>query len=286
LKRIPQYARFADGQGGGAMLSVVATIGLILLVTQGTGYYRSRASAKLLSQEKNKVLAMQMAEAGVEENIADLGKRILRVSGDMDEIVTYRNKPLEGGSYTSMFTTVATGPSADTIDLTSIGTVGTGSSQVQARLRLKKFMDTTRTIVMFADPETTFTLATRTVPVTTTVTTPPMEPSSMPALNTTPAYTACIGSSDSKCDVCHLPGGDVTRKHKINISKSAVNTHISHHGDYVTTDGTCDLYESRTVTTVTYQLATDTTRVITDNTTYDTTIAIDTAVKVQILSWK
>jgi hypothetical protein len=286
LKRIPPYARFADGQSGGAMLSVVATIGFVLLVTQGTGYYRSRASAKLLSQEKNKVLAMQMAEAGVEENIADLGKRILRVSGDMAEVVTYENKPLEGGSYTSMFTTVATGPSADTIDLTSIGTVGTGSSQVQARLRLKKFMDTTRTIVMYADPETTLTLATRTVPVTTTVTTPPMDPSSMPALDMTPAYAACMGSSEKKCDVCHLPGGDISRKHTINISKSSVNTHISHHGDYVTTDGSCDLYESRTVTTVTYHLVTDTTRVITDNTTYDTTIAIDTAVKVQILSWK
>jgi hypothetical protein len=286
LKRIPQYARCADGQSGGAMLSVVATIGLILLVTQGTGYYRSRASAKLLSQEKNKVLAMQMAEAGVEENIADLGKRILRVSGEMAEVVTYRNKPLEGGSYTSMFTTVATGPSADTIDLTSIGTVGTGSSQVQARLRLKKFMDTTRTVVMHADPDTTYTVATRNVPVTTTTVIPPMDPNAMPALNRTPAYDACMGSSEKKCDVCHLPGGDITLRHWINISKSAVNTHISHHGDYVTTDGSCDLYKERTVTTVTYDLVTDTTWIITDNATYDTTLAIDTAVKVQILSWK
>jgi hypothetical protein len=285
LKRFALHARLRNGQQGGAMLSVVATIGLVLLVTQGTGYYRSKASAKLLSQEKNKVLAMQMAEAGVEENIADLGKRTLRVDNHMADVVTYQNKQLDGGSYTSMFTTVATGPVADTIDLTSIGTVGTGSSQVQARLRLRKFMDTTRTVVMHVEPVTTFTLQTRTEQVINTTTTI-MDPNTMPALDKTPAYSSCMSSSSKKCDICHLPGGDPSKSNVLNVSKSAVGTHISHHGDYVTTDGTCDMYKPKTVTTVTNKIIVDTIWVITDNTVYDTTVAIDTAVKVQILSWK
>jgi hypothetical protein len=272
-------------QAGGGLLTVIAAIGVILLMAQGTSYYRARGSAKFLGSEKNKVLAMQMAEAGVEENIADIGRRRTRVYTDMPETVTYNHEPLASGSYSSLLRVVATGPAADTVDLVSTGSVGVGSATVIARMRLKKFIDTSRTIAVYSAPETTYTVTTHPKPDTAATTTV-ADPNAMPAVNTTPAYTACMSSSSKKCDICHLPGGDVTKANVINVSKSSIGTHVSHHGDYVTTDGTCDLYKPHTVLTITYHMVSDSTRHIADHTTYDTSIVIDTAVKVQILSWK
>lgn len=275
----------ARRQAGAGLLTVVTTLGLILLLIQGTSHYRSRASAKFLGAEKNKLLAMQMAEAGVEVNIADLGKRKLRITDATIDSVTYASEPLGTGTYTSTLTTVATGPVSDTVDLVSTGNVGTGTHAVRARLKLNKYLDTTRTPIMTVIPTTSYINTTRSIPEYDTTTTI-MDPYSMPTVNSTSAYAACMASPGKKCDVCHLPGGDISKSNVINISKSAIGTHVSHHGDYVTTDGTCDLYNPHDVITVSYRMVTETTAVITDSTTYDTTIVIDTAVRVQVISWK
>jgi hypothetical protein len=72
----------------------------------------------------------------------------------------------------------------------------------------------------------------------------------------------------------------------ISVSRNAVHTHISHHGDYVTTDGTCDIYNPRndTLTNVTPRVETRVeTRVVF---VPDTTMNIDTITKIQVLSWR
>jgi hypothetical protein len=274
-----------EAQKGGGLLAVVTVLGVVMVLVQGGVYYRAQGSAKFVGAEKNKILAQQMAEAGVEDNIADLGTRKLRVTPSMTHYPTYDHKSLGGGSYSSQVTTVATGSLADTVDLTSTGTVGTGSQTVKARLRLKKHLDTARTVILHITPDTTYTYSTHTSPDTLTTTTV-KDPNTMPAVNTTPAYTACMASSSKKCDICHLPGGDLSKANVINVSKSAIGTHVSHHGDYVTTDGSCDMYNPSTVITVTTKVVPDTTRHITDHSIYDTTLAIDTVIKVQFLSWK
>jgi hypothetical protein len=274
------------GQEGGGILTVVAVLGLLLMMVQGSIYYRAQGSAKLLRSEKNKVAASQLAEAGIEENIADFGKRTIRITSGVIDSVTYANKSFEGGTFTSRLTTVAVGTNADTVDLVSTGTYGRVSQSVTARLKLKKYMDTTRTPIMVVTPEVHVTYVPRSVAHADTDTTI-MDPNSMPALDKTPAYAACMASSATKCDICHLPSGDVSKANVINISKkNAIGTHISHHGDYVTTDNSCDLYKPKTVITVTYHSVIDTVTTVVDKTTYDTTIVIDTAIKVQILSWK
>lgn len=274
-----------NSQTGGGMLSVVAVLGVVLLLVQGTMYHRAKNSATFLGLEKTKVLAQQLAEAGVEENIADIGERTLRIRSGLIDTVTYENKALEGGFYTSTLTTVAIGPSADTIDLVSEGSVGRATQSVRARLKLKKYLDTTRTPIMYVSPITKTTYVPRTVTETSSATTV-RTAASMPILNTTAAYTSCMSSGGKKCDVCHLPGGDISKANVINIAKSAINTHVSHHGDYVTTDGSCDLYDPVTTTVVATRIVIDTIITVTDLTTYDTTIVVDTMVKVQILSWK
>ncbi len=272
-------------QSGGGLLVVIAVLGLLIVLVQGSMFYRAKSSAKFIGSEKNQILAQQLAEAGVEDNIAAIGRRQLKVTGSMVDYTSFDHKALGTGVYTSKLTTVAVGAVADTVDLTSTGMVGTASQKIQARLRLKKYLDTTRTTLLKVLPETTLTFYTHIVPETTTTTTV-KDPMTLPALNTTAAYTACMSSSGKKCDVCHLPGGDLKKANVINIAKSAIGAHITDHGDYVTTDGSCDVYKPKITIKVTSKSVIDTTRTIADLTTYDTTVVIDTLIKTQFLSWK
>jgi hypothetical protein len=275
----------SNGQAGGGMLSVVAVLGVVLLLVQGTMFHRAKSSAGFLGSEKNKVLALQMAEAGVEENIADIGARTLRIRSGLIDTMTYDRKALDEGYYTSTLTTVAVGATADTIDLVSNGSMGKATQTVRARLKLKKYLDTTRTPILFVKPETTYAYVTHTVPETTSTTTV-RDPMTMPLLETTPPYEACISSPEKKCDICHLPGMDVSKAEVINIAKNAIDKHFTHHGDYMTTDGTCDMYKPEITLTIAMASVLDTLVTVKDLTLYDTALSVDTLVKVQILSWK
>lgn len=194
-------------QAGSGILSIVAGLGLILLLVQGTNFYRARESARFLNTEKNKVLAMQLAEAGVEENIADLGKGTRVVTASMVDVVTYDHKVLEGGNYTSRLSTVGVGAGTlpDTVDLVSSGVMGAVRQTIQARLRLNK--------------------------TTTTTTLPPPLPSATPPVNTTPEYTACMSGASFTCKICHLqPSGAYV---VISIPKGTVAGHSADVGDYL-----------------------------------------------------
>ncbi|MEO7426957.1 MAG: hypothetical protein ABI036_17345, partial [Fibrobacteria bacterium] len=246
----------------------------------------SQGSAKFLGAEKNKVQAMQMAEAGVEENISNLGKRTVKPAAGMVDYVTLERKALAGGAYSSRLTTVGIGAVADTVDLTSQGFVGTRSQSIQARLKLKKYLDTTKTPILTVKPETTLTVGTIMAPkIDSTATV--LAPTAMPPLNATPAYTACMAAPGLKCNICHLPVPNPNSKMVLNVTKTMINTfYKSFVGDYVTTDNTCDLYDTSYVYSTTMVPKPDTTRTIVNLSIFDTTVSIDTAVKVQVLSWR
>jgi hypothetical protein len=257
-----------------------------MLLVQATTWYRSKSSAVFLGSEQKKVLAMQMAEAGVEENIADLAKRQVKVIAGMVDVSTYDHKSLNGGHYTSKLTAVAVGPKADTVDITSIGVIGSVRQTIQTRLRLNKYLDTTHTAISYVTPETTSVVASVSVPDTARDTTT-LASSAMPAFTTTASYSACIASAATKCNVCHLLGGNVASAVVLNVLKGFnLNTHNTHVGDYVSLDGTCGLYKPVVSETITFHTESDTTFTIVDKTVYDTTAVIDTAIKVQILTWR
>jgi hypothetical protein len=282
---VSAFPKLGDSQAGGGILGVVAMMGVAFALVQGTLFYRAKSSARFQAAEKNKVLAQQVAEAGVEENIADLGSRRIRPNAGMSDHVTYSGQAVGSGTFTSTLTTVAIGSDSDTLDLISKARVASSSQEVRARLRLRRYMDTLRTPILTVSPETTVVRFMVSRPET-TVTTVVQDPATMPALNSTPAYHACMGSSEHKCNVCHIPNGNPDNRHVIDVSKSAIHTHIDHHGDYVTTDGTCDIYNPREERTITTMSRPDSTVTIVDRTTYDTVVVIDTMAKVQILSWK
>jgi hypothetical protein len=272
-------------QAGAGMLGVIALLGVSFVLVQGTLYYKSRASAAFIASEKNKVLAQQAAEAGVEENIADLGSRRVQPHAGMADFPTYTGRPVGAGTFTTSLSLVATGVEADTVELRSLGRVASQSQSVRAKLRIKRYIDTTLTPVMYMDPDTTVVSRVVTLPET-TVTTVVQDPAAMPALNTTPAYQACVASAARKCDICHIPPGSFENRHVVNVNRHSIDFHIDCHGDYVTTDGTCDLYKPRNVLSVAWTSTTLFDTTIVDNTVYDTVVVIDTLAKVQILSWK
>jgi hypothetical protein len=276
----------SQGQAGAGLLPVILLLGIVLLLIQGTTWYRSKSGTNFLGSEKNKVQAMQLAEAGVEENIADLANRIVKPVGGMSDSSTYSNKPLNGGEYSSRITSVALGPNADTVDITSTGRFGSVMQTILARLRLNKYPDSSLAILTHVEPEITPVITTVTYPDTSTDTTT-LSSSAMPAFTSTPAYTACIASAAAKCNVCHLAGGVVSTATVLNVSKGfPLNSHNSHVGDYLTTDATCDMYKPVISQTITFGTRLDTTFIVVDKNVYDTTVVIDTAVKVQVLSWR
>lgn len=277
-------ARLRGQSGAGLLATVMAVAGIVVLV-QGTVYYNSRTGAKFISKERAKILAMQAAEAGVEQNVADFGERSFHVTAGLSQYPTYQNHPIGSGAFTTRLTTLGMGAAGDTIDLTSTGSAGGGAATVQARMRLKTYIDTTLTPVALEDFDTSFSYVNTTV-FDTSISLTTKDPSSMPPLNNTPAYEACMSSPAKKCDVCHLPSGDASKANVKSVSKSAVDTHIGCHGDYVTTDHTCDLYKPTPDTTITSMVTVDTLMNITDNTVYSTTLTIDTVVKVRFISWK
>jgi hypothetical protein len=276
---------YRTSQFGGGLLPIVATMGVVMVMSQGAMFYKAKSSAKFLSGERNKIMAQQAAEAGVENTIAEIGSRRVVVNNEMEDYVVASGVQVGNGAFTTTLTTLSMGPHGDTINLNSTGEVTDKVRTVNAKLRLRNMFDTNQVIMAEAEPETTLNITTHTF-YDTTYTTTVQDPNAMPTLNATAAYTACMSSGAKKCDVCHLPGGDITKANVINISKSAIGTHIGHHGDYVTTDGTCDIYQPQTTMHLSIRYGADTTFNITTNITYDTSMAIDTLVKVQVLSWR
>jgi hypothetical protein len=222
MKNVPGAEMDNGRQAGSGILSIVAVLGLILLLVQGTNFYRARESAKFLNTEKNKVLAMQLAEAGVEENIADLGKGTRVVSAGMSDVVTYDHKVLEDGNYTSRLSTVGLGAGAlpDTVDLVSSGVVGAVRQTIQARLRLNKYTTTIPAVV-------------------------PPAPATVPRINTTPGYAPCMVAL-STCTVCHIPPAGVSAIYTTSGGPFVIGGHGNHIGDYLVPNGTasCTLYQA------------------------------------------
>lgn len=275
------------GQAGGVVLPVILSLGIVLLLVQGTTWYQSKSGTSFLGSEKNKVLAMQMAEAGVEENIADLAKRVVRVTNGMSGFPTYENKSLPGGRYSSTVTAVAVGPGPDTVDVMSMGFVGQVRQTIRARLRLNKYLDSSLAILVHAEPETTVVLDSVIVPDTLETVVLPPDPSATPAITATAAYAACMAGAPPTCRVCHLPmAPSPAGRLVVTQAKAWIASHNSHTGDYVTTDGTCDMYDTSQTQVISFHMKWDTTFVMVDKNVYDTTMVIDTAMKVQVLSWR
>ncbi len=272
-------------QFGGGLLPVVATAGVVMIMAQGTVYYKAKTSAHFLTSERQKVMAQQAAEAGIENGISDLGSRRVIVTDDMREQVTAQAVPVGNGTFTTYLSTVARGPQGDTVDFNSTGQVSGNSKSVSARLKLNDYVDSVRVILSVAVPDTVLTV----VPITvydTVITTTIQDPFAIPALNTTSAYAACMSKPGHRCEICHLTSSNVHSAFVISVAKPSVNTHIGHHGDYVTTDGTCDVYKPKSIFTVTSRLTTDTLLTITSHITYDTSMTLDTLTRVKVLAWR
>jgi hypothetical protein len=275
----PRNAIPSASQRGAGLLTIVAVLGVILVLVQGGVYYRSRGSVKFLGSERGKILAQQAAEAGVEANIGDLGRRKIKVRAGLADTPTYVQKALGTGRFSTTLSTVAIGAAADTVDLVSTGIAGKGTHTVHARLKLRKTLDTTTTTTAKLVSDSTLAVGTRTE----TDTTLPSDPAAMPALNTTAAYSACLAlPAGTKCSVCHIPQSPFNLKNRtvLNISNGLIPSHAGHLGDYMGTS--CSQYD----TTLTAKTVPDSVWTVSSTTKYDTTVAVDTLVKVRILSWR
>ncbi len=277
--------KLLGSETGAGLLSVVAGTGIIVALVQGSIYYSAKTSNTFLSKEKHKTLAAQMAEAGIEENIADLGSGSLTVYEGMEGHTTYQSKALGSGAYTTTLTEAGVSALSDTVDIVSLGAYQSEFASISARLKVNKYIDTSLVPILTMAPETSTTITAYSEADTVTTTTQ-MTPGEMPALDAQPSYIAFLNASGVMAQICHLTSSDVNSRMVIGVSKNSVKHHVNHHGDYLTTDGTCDLYDPRTETSIAYVTKYDTTVTIDSVAIWDTVLTVSTKAKVQVLSWK
>ncbi len=274
-----------SGESGAGLLSVVTGMGVVAAMVQGSLYYQAKTSHAFIAGEANKTLAREMAEAGIEANIADIGIGSLSITPNMAGYATYQNEPLGGGGFTTLLTTVGTSEIADTVDLSSTGMFRGGTHSIFARLRVGKYIDTSVVINMNTVITPRDSAFTELVPSVVTTTTQ-MDPHDMPPLSEQPAYDACMASAAVQCQICHLPPGNVENRQVIDVAKPSIRTHIDHHGDYVTTDGSCDMYDPVETTTTIYNTVTGTVTVMDTTSIFEEDLTISERSRVKILSWK
>ncbi len=275
----------SPGERGAGLLSVVTGMGVVAAMVQGSLYYQAKTSNDFIAGEAHKTLAREMAEAGIEANIADIGLGNLTITANMNGHPSYRNEPLGSGTYSTDLYAVSTSESTDTVDVKSTGQFRGGAHSIFARLKVNKYLDTVKVVdavTVLVPREVTTTTS---VPTTVTTTTQ-LSPGDMPALDQQPAYDACMASGNVQCQICHLPLGNVDNRRVVDVARPSVKTHIDHHGDYISTDGTCDMYDPVETITTTYVEVTETVTVMDEVITEAEIEQIQERARVQVLSWK
>jgi hypothetical protein len=112
------------------------------------------------------------------------------------------------------------------------------------------------------------------------------DPKSMPPLGNQSAYATCFSNGINECHVCHIPQGSVENRQVINLNKQIISSHLRCRGDYVTTDGTCDLYNPKQTITSHKKIRARTESNVTHSAISDTSSIAETWVNSQALSWK
>ncbi len=135
-----------------AYLIAVTGMAIIYAVVHGSMNQSAESTHSHLTGETHKAIARQMAEAGIEENIADLGSGLFSISQNMHRQPTYEAKPLGEGQYTTHLTSLGFSENTDTVQIVAYGTYKGETQTIEANLRVNKYQDTVLTPVLILAP--------------------------------------------------------------------------------------------------------------------------------------
>lgn len=254
---IKNNMNFKNNQRGAALISLITMVALILGMVQATIYYSSYNSSKLSNIEKIKIQAQQLAEAGIDMNISDIGINKTKLHKLLDT-TTYDNKIIGNGTVTTKIKTISYSDTINIIDIYSTGVVSKVNRDIVVRMNIfKVFNDSNITTKLTTHSDTIIAYKIHT-----------NNNSNKPLNNHT-----CNNVVEDKVSICHIPPGNPYNFHTITISSSAVDAHLDH-GDVI---GECSNTRNEKI---------DTIFIITNTIKLDSVIVCDTTEKVKIISWK
>lgn len=194
----PAVQKPGKAQTGASTLPFILFFAIVIALLQVPLLYKVRSGLKVSGTQKRTLASAMLAEAGIEDLIADIGTKAFKPQSGIDTM-WFNHKNLGQGTYS---TRVNAPVAWDTLQVNSTGYLNGRPKSVEAELWIERSIRTQ---------------------------------SSLPRLQDTPAFIAfmALNPRPKKMDVCHIPPGNPANQHTINISVNAVHTHTTHHGDYV-----------------------------------------------------
>jgi hypothetical protein len=136
------------GQRGAAVLPIIIAVAVAITLLQVPMIYKTKAGNKFSGMQKADISAKSLAEAGIDQVITDIGRKVIRVNASTDT-TPYQGVQMGRGSFTTRVRAYQINP--DRVEVTSTGTVGPNGQTVRARMELVK----TQTTIPYDTPRIT-----------------------------------------------------------------------------------------------------------------------------------
>jgi hypothetical protein len=143
----PNHPHSAPGpQAGAAVLPIIIGVAVAITLLQVPILFKTKSGNSFSGAQKSNITAKEMAEAGIDAVISDIGRKALIVRATTDTL-PYSNVSLGRGRYSTQVKTYQLNP--DRVKVVSAGTVAGKSQTIEAKMELVK----TETTIPFDTPK-------------------------------------------------------------------------------------------------------------------------------------
>jgi hypothetical protein len=130
---------FQDKEKGAATLPIIIAVAVAITLLQVPLLFKTKSGNKFAGVQKSNITAKNLAEAGIDEVIADIGRKAIRVTSATDTM-PYDAVGLGRGTYSTRVTTYQVNP--DRVEVISTGRVGKNTQSIRAKMELVKTLTT------------------------------------------------------------------------------------------------------------------------------------------------
>lgn len=141
-----QPIRVPRPQSGAAVLPIIIGVAVAITLLQVPLLFKTKSGNSFSGAQKSNITAKEMAEAGIDAVISDIGRKAIIVKGTTDTL-PYSGVQLGRGSYSTQIKTYQLNP--DRVKVVSAGTVGGKSQSIEAKMELVK----TETTIPYDTPK-------------------------------------------------------------------------------------------------------------------------------------
>lgn len=142
----PLRAPAASREEGAAVLPIIIGIAVAITLLQVPLLFKTKSGNKFSGAEKTNISAKEMAEAGIDALISDIGRKAINV-GAATDTMPYVGITLGRGAYSTRVKTYQMNPAR--VRVVSAGSVGSNSQSIDARMEVVK----TQTTIPFDTPK-------------------------------------------------------------------------------------------------------------------------------------